>query len=91
MQHVALFRFYGCQLPDIDTPLYDGSYDKAIVEACMPAEEQAKFHKHTDAHHMMAVRTAEIDSQIMDIVRADPQGHQQLVILGAGLDNRAWR
>ncbi|GLC38342.1 hypothetical protein PLESTB_001266500 [Pleodorina starrii] len=80
-------------------PYYDGSYDAAVVDACMPVSEQEELiARHGYMLPFMVVRTAEIDHQILRALRPGDDGDssctatvRQVVLVGAGLDTRAWR
>lgn len=51
------------------------------------SEQVTRTSNHED---MMAIRTRKIDDEVMQWIDQD-QGHQQIVVLGAGLDTRPWR
>ncbi|KAG2423895.1 hypothetical protein HXX76_014948 [Chlamydomonas incerta] len=104
---VSKFRVAAAKLRRPDgSPFFDASFDAALCNAVLPQDEQAallaQFQDHMIA--VLAVRTAEIDEHVMAAVGAAPgsssdtgsssgssPGVRQLVILGAGLDMRAWR
>ncbi|GAX82467.1 hypothetical protein CEUSTIGMA_g9894.t1 [Chlamydomonas eustigma] len=71
---------------------WNSEYDQALVSHCMPLEEQEKGNRGRGGwgNSMMAVRTSEIDFQAMEAVLESSE-LRQVVILGAGLDPRAWR
>ncbi|GAX74607.1 hypothetical protein CEUSTIGMA_g2055.t1 [Chlamydomonas eustigma] len=71
---------------------WNPEFDQALVSHCMPLEEQAKGYGGRGGwgNSMMAVRTSEIDFQAMETVMGCSE-IRQVVILGAGLDPRAWR
>jgi O-methyltransferase involved in polyketide biosynthesis len=62
-----------------------------MVSACIPAAAQAQVAAQmVQFKSTIAVRTAEIDTEITALMGKHPK-IQQLVILGSGLDARAWR
>ncbi|PNH01442.1 putative S-adenosyl-L-methionine-dependent methyltransferase [Tetrabaena socialis] len=120
---VALFRSLAAAVvarPD-GSPYYDGSYDTAIVDACLPASERAALMTGHAVSMLpfIAVRTAAVDRHLLAALwgsgggggggdasstaaatpAASTSGRgmggggavRQVVLIGAGLDARAWR
>mmetsp|Transcript_3511 Transcript_3511/g.7658 ORF Transcript_3511/g.7658 Transcript_3511/m.7658 type:complete len:622 (+) Transcript_3511:94-1959(+) len=88
---VSLYRLKGAELLK-EGQRYDPRYDAALTDMCMPKARQDDLLSLGPplGIPMMAIRTAEIDHQMLSAVNSEPQP-RQVVILGAGLDPRAWR
>ncbi len=69
-------------------PYWIDEFDKALFEALMPPKAVKEW-QNTSANQFMSVRTAELDQQAIQVSRGTDI--RQVVILGAGLDTRAWR
>ncbi len=89
----AFFRYRATEafLKPCGALWYSSPFDRHIVDRCMPLEEQAELLDKRGDHMLgiMLARTAEIDSLLLDAVNEHKVN--QVVILGAGLDTRAWR
>jgi len=75
------------------SPLYSTPWDEAISNACLPKAEQQKLEEWQvttgGAFGMMGGRTAALDDLLMASLEETTSG--QVVLLGCGLDTRAWR
>jgi len=89
---VCLFRCNMLRTLKSLNKYWNPEYDQALVLHCMPLEEQEKGYGGRGGwgKSMMTVRTTEIDFQAMEAVLGSSE-IRQVVILGAGLDPRAWR
>lgn len=89
---VCLYRCVGnAHLRFDGTVPYDTYFDQLLVDACMSSAAQRAFlddGPRSSFVPTMAVRTQEIDQQLSHAIQS---GVMQLVVLGAGLDMRAWR
>lgn len=90
---VSLYRCEAAnQLRSADgTPLFDSSLDQAILDGAMPKDVQEELRNKFMRNLLlwMGIRTAVIDAECLQAVRGTSV--HQVVILGAGLDLRAWR
>lgn len=86
------------QIRKMEGELWDESYDKAIVQRVVSKEDEKewalRFKSAGDDQEIswdffVAARTACIDKTVLAFVRG--QDVRQVVIIGAGLDCRAWR
>lgn len=81
-----------CTWPD-GTPWYTDPLGPLFVAALSPAQQQEVEETWLKGDSWLrlfcAVRTAEIDHQIQQALQQ--AGVQQMVLLGAGMDTRAWR
>ena len=91
---VSLYRRNASKVLAAIDPYWDPKYDEALVAACMPWDVQYELGATPGGSgwtlSMMTVRTAEIDVQVMQAILS-PSNIRQVIILGAGLDARAWR
>lgn len=72
---------------------YDVTYDKLILDTHLTQDQQEQLEAGNEGilYNIMGVRTAELDYQLGLLMQQPGSRPKQLVILGAGLDTRAWR
>jgi len=77
------------------SPLYSTPWDEAIFNTCLPKVEQQKIDDWQvaagGALSMMGGRTAALDDLLMASLDQQDTTIGQVVLLGCGLDTRAWR